>query len=85
MEQNQRELWTDVNYLLKPRDILIMPNDTRLRIVSVVIDEPRGTPCKQVMRCIEINPNDVEYDIRLPEAIAMEIRNQPKRANLNLG
>lgn len=84
-EVNSRSVWTDVNYLVKPRDILIMSNDTRLRIIDAVIDEPRGTYCKQTINCIEINPNDVEYDIKVSDSILNELQNQPNKAYGSLG
>lgn len=83
LEQSGRTLWTNADVRLRPRDVLILPDSKRYRVDSVNQFTSIGTRTRQVCRCLEINPSDVEFDLQVPADILAQLQRQPNRAFLS--
>jgi len=82
IEQNMRVLWTNADSHLRPRDVLVLPGAQRYRVDSVTQNSNLGTHTRQICRCIEINPSDVEFDLEIPTDVLVQLQRQPNRARL---
>lgn len=82
IEQSMRSLWTNADVRIRPRDVLVMPDSKRHRVDSVVQNSNLGTRTRQIARCLEINPGDVEFDLQIPDELLFQLQRQPQRAFL---
>jgi hypothetical protein len=84
-EKTAQMFWTDSSIYIKPRDVLVAADDSRYRITNVQVNNLRWTRTRQEMSVVDINPNDVEYDLKIPDKIINEIMEMPNRADGYLG
>jgi hypothetical protein len=83
-EKSAYSMWTGGSVHVKPRDVLIMVGN-RYRVVDVTVNNLRWTTTRQIMTVVDINPTDVEHDIKLPDNIVTELQTMPQKAASYLG
>lgn len=79
LEQSDRHLWTNAEVRLRERDVLVTASWKRYRIESVRQNSRNESPTRQIARCLELNPSDVEFDLQVPNALQDVLRRQPNR------
>lgn len=83
IEQSQAAFWTNTDFALRDRDILVTAANKRYRIEGAEQNSYNETPTMQTFRGLEIAPSDVEFDLELPDSIREELQKQPFKSTRN--
>lgn len=84
-EDNRRSFWTDTAVWIKPRDVVVMASGKRYRAGDVTTTDLGDTACRQIVPVVEIDPTDVEYDLKVPEETLAEMARRRVAAMAALG
>lgn len=82
IEISERTLWTSVEFRVRSRDVLVTASNNRYRVEGLSQSAIGESPLKQTVRCMEISPSNVEFDLQIPDAIRIQLQRQPDRARL---
>lgn len=83
IEQSQAMFWTNTDFALRDRDVIVTAANKRYRIEGVQQNSYNETPTMQSFRTLEIAPSDVEFDLELPDPIREELQIQPFKSTRN--